>query len=1048
MPEKVIVQSAAAGRWLGLRLAEFTGICANYEFPFLSQIITSLLADGRHGTPATERPTVELLAWRIDSALRHCSGEPEFAGVIRYLADGDPLKRFALAKRVAVLFDQYRVYRPDLLLRWSGETVGTLQGDEAWQAKLWLAVDGGCAFDQALTERRAHGFRNVDASGLPTRLSIFAPSLMAPAYFDLLLQLAKVSEVHLFLLRPTPEYYADSLTPKQRARLSKEDQPEDVGHPLLASWGKADLEMTDLLLETEERLGVAVDSASEQFQEVDAADLLTTLQRDLFLAMGDDEKPAPAKPAVDAADRSVVLNACHCPMREVEVLYDHLLDCFEKYPALRPQDILVLTPEIEKYGPFIRAVFEYPERDSLKIPYAIVDRHPRSDSTLIDTFLTLLELPGTRFAAPDIFLLLNSRLLRRRFALTEDDLSLIRRWIEETGIRWGIDAAHRAAEHVPAINANTWRQGLDRLLLGFAMEGDGRSLFNGMLPAEGVEGDAAATLGRFIAAAEALFGVASNFVAPRPLAEWAGPLQKFVSDFLEPAEDKEAAALKHLRSVIDNLRTLAGATTPEEVEFKVVRQFLTDQVGTLEQRGSFLGGKVTFCALKPVRSIPAEVVCLLGMNDQVFPRRPQFSEFDLMSERRPGDPSAGADDRFAFLETVLSARRKLLISYVGRSIQDNKKTPPSVVVSELLDHLDQAFTFSEGRTAEEFLLVEHPLHAFSSAYFAPASQEGRLFSYSEANAEASRSIQAGSPIVERPFLSGCLPARLPARREIELGDFIRFWAGPCEYFVRRRLGITLGEEPACLAADEPFDLDALERYQIKQELLFGKLGMRLAGSPAAFAARGMLAPGMVGELQLRSMDVEVERFARIVRNHLPPSTKRQTKEIKLLLDDFTFSGQLHSFYGDRVLNFRCAKLKPKDHLRTWIEHLAFCVNDRGAGETRLVGTDAVTTFKKVENAAAELGSLCELMHEGQTRPLPFFPACAMAYATAEFCSDAEPLRSALQHWHGGWNSPGERENHYVARCFNVEDPLDEKFVAIARTVCGSLVSHSTTTTHS
>ena len=205
-------------------------------------------------------------------------------------------------------------------------------------------------------------------------------------------------------------------------------------------------------------------------------------------------------------------------MREVEVLYDQLLDCFETMPNLRPRDIIVMTPEIEKYAPLIRGVFGYPEKDSMRIPYSLADRHPRSESLPIDTFLTLLDLPGSRYTAPQIFALLGSRALRRRFHFSDEDLSLIRDWIEETAIRWGVDAADRTRAGLPGLDANTWRHGLNRLLLGYAMPGGNKHLFEGILPHDEVEGDGGEVLGRFISAAEALFRLTEKFEHPRPLA--------------------------------------------------------------------------------------------------------------------------------------------------------------------------------------------------------------------------------------------------------------------------------------------------------------------------------------------------------------------------------------------------------------------------------------------------------------------------------------------------------------------------------------------------
>jgi exodeoxyribonuclease V gamma subunit len=1047
-PEIVVVQSAAARRWLSLRLAQLQGVCANYEFPFLGTVIGQLIANAQDGPPLAERPATDLLTWRIDSALRRYAGEPEFASIARYLADGDSLKRFALAGRIAGLFDQYRVYRPDLLIKWAERGARTSSGNEAWQAKLWLDVDGSSDFDRTLAELRARGFSPAARAGVPARLSVFAPTTLAPAHLDLLFQLGSVCEVHLFLLRPSSTYHGDDLPPKMRAKRGlAEAAPGQAGNPLLASWGRAAAELTDLILETEDRLGVAAFSEADRFREVQSTNLLTTLQQQIFLGLDADPEPGQTKPAVAPADRSIVINACHSPMREVEVLYDQLLDCFARDPELRPRDILVMTPEIEKYAPLIRAVFEYPEDESWRIPYTIADRHPRSESVPIDMFLTLLRLGDSRYTAPDLFLLLGSRTFRRRFGFTDDDLELIRSWIEATAIRWGIDAPHKAAKDVPATEANTWRHGLDRLLLGFAMEGHGTQLFAGILPQDDVEGDGAETLGRFISAAEALFGIEAHLHSARPLAAWVEPLLRLVDDFFEPLDSTDVDDVRYLRRMIAHLGALAESMpAAEPIEFPVIRQFLADQVGEMEQRGSFLSGGVTFCALTPVRSIPAKIICVLGLNDQVFPRHPHLAEFDLMADRRRGDPAPGADDRFAFLETLLAARRKLSLSYVGRSVQDNKPNPPSVVVPELLDYLNRAFRFPDGQSSEQFLLVQHPLHAFSPRYFGAAGGDQRLFSYSRANAEASRAIQVGEALSARPFISAPLPDAAFGSREIELSELVRFWGNPCEYFVRQRLGLKLLETEECLPADEPFAVSAWEQYPIKQELLAQKLGFAPPGSPAAFAARGIFSPGMIGELQLRSLDAEVEQFARVVRDHLTPEEKQPPKDIKLLLDEFTLSGRLNSLHGPGTLHFRCAQLKPKDQLRAWIEHLALCAS---AGMARhrsiLIGTDALISFDHVDNAAAQLAGLCRGFADGATRPLPFFPASALGYAAAEIAMDENPLKEAQLKWNGGWKIEGENTNRYITCCFGAGAPLPEEFLAIAREVCLPLLANATTT---
>ena len=588
-PEIVVVQSLASRRWLSLKIAKLHGICANYAFPFLGDFVAQLVKQASPLEEPAEKMSTELLTWKIDSLLPQCLARKEFAPVAKYLRDGDPLKRFQLATRLANLFDQYRVYRPEMVSGWA-TSKGARSGDEAWQAALWRELGEAPGFDRALDRLRARGFE--DALELPPRLSVFAPASLPPAYLELLFQLARVRKVHLFLLRPSREYRGNDPTAKQRARLGLSASDPATGNPLVTSWGKVDADLTDLLLEKEERLGVPIRTGSEEFQEFQSPTLLDILKSDILAAQNrgaesvNGNETAPRVP-VSPGDRSLVLHSCYSPMREVEVLYDQLLDCFETMPDLRPRDILVMTPEIEKYAPLIRGVFGYPEKDSMRIPYSLADRHPRSESLPIDTFLTLLELPGSRYTAPQIFALLGSRALRRRFHFSDEDLSLIRDWIEDTAIRWGVDAADRARIGLPALDANTWRHGLNRLLLGYAMEGRER-LFEGILPHDEVEGDGAEVLGRFITAAEALFRLTENFEHPRPLASWVEPLQQVIEQFLDPVGEEELRDVRFLRMTIDRLRTLGEAVEAKSgVDFRLVRHHLTEQLAAMEQRGNF-----------------------------------------------------------------------------------------------------------------------------------------------------------------------------------------------------------------------------------------------------------------------------------------------------------------------------------------------------------------------------------------------------------------------------------------------------------------------------
>jgi exodeoxyribonuclease V gamma subunit len=1043
--EVIVVQSRGMARWISLRIAQISNICMNCEFPFPRAFIGRTLRAFFPAMADEEEFSVESMTWKINRLLPALAPQKEFALVKNYLDKEDGLKAFQLSEKIARLFDQYLVYRPEMLMGWERD-----RKENDWQAVLWrrLAGEGGslhlARLHESLSERLASGLAE---SRLLERVSIFGISSLPPFYLRVFIELSRHCEVNLFSLEPSQEYHGQDLSPKKKAKLRNslagrgvtvagDDFP--TGNPLLTSLGRLNRDFTEVRLELDERAGFVMREQAEQFVEPELKDLLHSLQSDILHARdhGDPEHP---KEEVSANDGSIQINACHSPMREIEVLYDHLLERFEQDPTLKPRDIIVMTPDIEKYGPFINAVFAYPEDSQRFIPFSVADRRPRSDSPAIQTFLSLLALPGSRYTASEVFSLLERTLIRRRFAFTDEDITLIRRWIAESGIRWGIDEPHRKAFRSPELDANTWMTGLKRFLLGYAMAGNNHTAFEGIMPYDEVEGGGAEVLGRFVSAVEALFRLTKELPAARALADWPDSLGAVIDQYFLADETEDISGLRLIRMALDQLRRTAKLVGGDQkVEFRVVRYHLQQLLDQGEQRGGFLTGGVTFCAIQPMRSVPARIICLVGMGDQDFPRRSQAQGFDLMArDRRCGDHSMRDDDRYAFLEALISARERLYISYVGRSAIDNEEIPPSVLVSELLDYLNQSFVFPNKRNARDWLTSEHRLHSFSLRYF--NGSDKRLFSYSESNAAASRSLCTISDQPPARFFDQPLAEPAEETRRIELKSLIGFFANPAKHFIRGRLGLWLDDQDDALEDSEPFELNALEGYILKQELVTNALANQTA-TLTDFAARGVLPSGEMGAAHFYPLLNATEEFRKTVEPELRGQKPDEPLLVDLRMDLFSLTGQIESIYRGRIVQFRCATLKPKDRMRAWVSHLVKCATDPGAErETVLIGSDEVVTFWPLKDASAIIASLLEIYWRGLSRALPFFPVSSLEYARTKLLpsgsADASPLKKARQKWNGSdWKDEGEKgekNDKYYAFCFLDPDPLDEEFESLA-----------------
>ncbi|MBI5013919.1 MAG: exodeoxyribonuclease V subunit gamma [Deltaproteobacteria bacterium] len=1051
-PEVIVVPSQGMGRWVSQELARRLGAWMNGRLvlpnAYLDELFRALPGGAARGAwdPAA-------LRWRVMGLLPPCLAREGFEAPRRYLAgEARQLKLYQLAGKIAEVFDGYALFRPEMALAWERGQGGDAADAAGWQVELWrllAAVDPHhrAALRRAFLERiRDPGFA-LPPGALPERVSVFGVSALPPFHLEALAALGERTEVHLFLASPCREYWADIVPGRVVSRRDREAgrgaHHWEEGNRLLASLGKAGRDFFGFVQELPAQ-------PREDWVEPGEDTLLQCLQSDILHLR---DRRGAGRRRLGSNDDSLRLHACHGALREVEVLRDRLLDLFDRDARLEPRHVVVMTPDLEAYAPFVEAVFDGP--GSPRIPFALADRTARGGSPLADAFLRVLALVGGRFGAARVLDLLEAPSVRRRFGFSTADVERAHAWVQETRVRWGADGENRRALGLPAFEENTWRAGLDRLLLGYAFPGGGARFFEGVLPYDDLEGgDDAQALGRLAEFTERLFIGVRSLEAPRDLGSWAEDLGALFDALFEAAdgEEREERLVRRAFEGLAEAGALSGYGEP--VDLEVVAASLGASLEAEPFGGGFLSGGVTFCALRPLRSIPFPVVCLLGMNDGAFPRATRPLGFDLTAaEPRPGDRSPRHEDRYAFLEALLAARRHLHVSYVGQSVRDGSDVPPSVVVSELLDAIDEGFAPAGGGPpapgwAREHLVVRHRLQAFSPAYFQPPSQGSPLapcplFSYSSENARASRHLAPGAPRRTQGLFLTCLPEPPEELRRVDLGDLVRFFSNPARYLFAVRLGLRLEGDDAVVEEREPFDVAGLERYDLEQRLLAAALaGSDLDQALPAARARGVLPHGRVGEGAFGDLRAEVEAFGDEIRPCLegrplePVTFERE-------VSGFTLSGRLEGLRCDRLVQFRPATVKARDRLRLWVHHLALnLVAEEGLPRSSLlVGKGEVVGLPPLEAAAERLRDLLDLYWEGLGRLLPFFPRASWAYAQ-RLGKDGDrwaARKAARSEWEGDFRKDPEAGDPHFARAFGREDPLGAEFEALAGRVFGPLL---------
>ncbi|OAS94163.1 exodeoxyribonuclease V subunit gamma [Escherichia coli] len=1022
-PEMILVQSTGMAQWLQMTLSQKFGIAANIDFPLPASFIWDMFVRVLPEIPKESAFNKQSMSWKLMTLLPQLLDREDFTLLRHYLTDdSDKRKLFQLSSKAADLFDQYLVYRPDWLAQWeAGNLVEGLGEAQAWQAPLWKAL---VEYTDELGQPRWHRanlyqrfIETLESAttcppGLPSRVFICGISALPPVYLQALQALGKHIEIHLLFTNPCryywgdikdPAYLAKLLTRQRRhsfedrelplfrdsenaGQLFNSDGEQDVGNPLLASWGKLGRDYIYLLsdLEGSQELDAFVDVTPDNLLHNIQSDILE-LENCAVAGVNIEEfSRSDNKRLLDPLDNSITFHVCHSPQREVEVLHDRLLAMLEEDPTLTPRDIIVMVADIDSYSPFIQAVFGSAPADRY-LPYAISDRRARQSHPVLEAFISLLSLPDSRFVSEDVLALLDVPVLAARFDITEEGLRYLRQWVNESGIRWGIDDDNVRELELPATGQHTWRFGLTRMLLGYAME-SAQGEWQSVLPYDESSGLIAELVGHLASLLMQLNIWRRGLAQERPLEEWLPVCRDMLNAFFLPDAETEAAMTLIEQQWQAIIAEGLGAQYGDAVPLSLLRDELAQRLDQERISQRFLAGPVNICTLMPMRSIPFKVVCLLGMNDGVYPRQLAPLGFDLMSQKpKRGDRSRRDDDRYLFLEALISAQQKLYISYIGRSIQDNSERFPSVLVQELIDYIgqshylpgDEALNCDESEArVKAHLTCLHTRMPFDPQNYQPGERQSYAREWLPA---ASQDGKAHSEFVQP------LPFTLP--ETVPLETLQRFWAHPVRAFFQMRLQVNFRTEDSEIPDTEPFILEGLSRYQINQQLLNALVEQDDAERLfRRFRAAGDLPHGAFGEIFWETQCQEMQQLAdRVIACRQPG----QSMEIDLACNGVQITGWLPQVQPDGLLRWRPSLLSVAQGMQLWLEHLVYCASG-GNGESRLfLRKDGEWRFPPLaaEQALHYLSQLIEGYREGMSAPLLVLPESGGAWLKT--CYDAQ-----------------------------------------------------------
>ncbi|MCB1264278.1 MAG: exodeoxyribonuclease V subunit gamma [Mycobacterium sp.] len=1042
----VVVPARGVERWLSQRLSHVLGrgtgadgVCAGVSFRSPASLITEIA-----GTRDEDPWSPDVMTWPLLEVIDAHLDQPWCATLANHLghfAVGEERtlrqgRRYGVARRLAGLFASYARQRPQLLAGWLDGEVDGLAEDLAWQPPLWRALADLMAIDppHARHAKTIAQLRESGSEQLPPRLSLFGHTRLAATDIELLEALAVHHEIHLWLPHPSAGLWTALEDLRGPVSRRSDTSHRRVGHPLLATLGRD-------LRELQRCLPGAV--ASDRFLPgVDHPDtLLGWLQSDIAAnaVRAQNRSPqnrspqdrSPQSRSLRDDDRSVQVHSCHGPARQVDVLREVLLGLLADDETLEPRDILVMCPDIETYAPLIVADFGLGEvvRDghpAHRLRVRLADRSLVQTNPLLAVASQLLSLTGSRVTATEVLDLANATPVRARFGFTDDDLQDITDWVREANIRWGLDPEHRAPYGVDFVH-NTWRFGLDRILTGVVLSDDSQGAIETTLPLDDVGSNSVELAGRLAEFCARLQVVTDSLSGTRPLREWLAALADGIR-LLTRVEDADAWQLSQLEREFNDVTATAGARDQTPLQLSDVAQLLRRHLAGRPTRANFRTGTLTVCTMVPMRSVPHRVVCLVGLDDTVFPRSGVLDGDDVLArEPMTGERDVRSEDRQLLLDAVCAATETLVITYTGADEYSGQQRPPAVPLAELLD----AFDVTTGEPVRERITVRHPLQPFDARNVQPGALTRRRpdtsFSF-DPTVQRAATVAAGHREDPPGFVAHPLPS--PDTADVSLAELTAFFRDPVKGFFRA-LDYTLPAEVDGIDDAIPVEIDALQEWTVGDRMLRDVLaGISPDRALKAEWCRGTLPPGQLGWRKAKEI---LDRVVQLAAEAMPlRSEPARAIDVDIELGaGRRLAGTVSPVYGARLVSVTYSRLDGKHLLAAWVPLLALAAHmpatdwsavciGRGKGR----GGPRRTQLAGPQTPAAELlRDLVAIYDAGRREPLPLPLKTSFAWAEARH-SGFDPVYAAGQRWRSA-NFPGEDAQPAHVRAWGPGATLDD-----------------------
>lgn len=1031
----IIVQNKDIAEWFQIKIAEKTGISANFSFQQPIEFLINLF-NNKNSPNIKQHAKETQISWFILKIILDSLNKNEFKMLKNYIDKEKKIEKInKLSEHISKLFKEYLMYKPEWINIWEeNKKIKNLNNHQIWQKKIWILLinelkkNNFNKFYIPQILKKITNLKNIFYNKkIPKKIIIYGINYFPIFYFKIINKIQKyinIDIIHLNLFKNLKLNYFNKINLNNKKNKNTPLNIKNNNKNITKFFFEKTIKKNTLIFLKLKK----INKITNLFKNFKKNSLLNNLKQEILNFKKNEKINYKIKPPkknskkikINKSDISLTFHSCNTKQTEIEVLYDYLLNLIKKDNKITPKDIIVMAPNISLYTSYINGVFgSIPKKK--RLPFQILDQNLINNNSTINAFIYLIKINKKKITTEKIFKLLEISELSEKFCIKNNQINLLKKWIHESGIRLNINNFNES-KNKKYMMQNTWSYGLNRIILGHIMNNK-HETWNNILPYNQQEILSFKLIEKFLEFIKLIKKWNKILTKKKKITEWIPICKKLLNNFFCFNIKNQLILIFIIKKWKEMLNDGEKTKIKNKIPISVIYDKIKKYFKKKNENEKFFSNNINFCSINKKRNIPFKIICLIGMNHSFYSNNEL--EFNLIKKNK-NEKNIKYQNQYFFLENLILASNFYYISYIKNNIYDNYEKYPYIITEEIINYINHKFYIKKNnisntkkniRDIKKHIIKKHQYTFIKKNIF--YLNKNKKY-YTKEEKQKKKKYLCITPIKQNKKKTNI----------IKLNELLFFYKNPIKYFFNKKLKTNFSINNRKILNKEIFELDKLDQLKFNKILL--KLIIKKKTKKQIiklFMSTGLFPIRNFGKIYIEEQIKNITPLTKKIKKILK---KKINKSFSLKFNKTIIKGRLIKINSNSIIRYKPSILTINDGFSLWIEHLIFCSCFKPCTSYYLGIKNSEWYFKKIDSKEAKkyLKKIIIEYKKGINFPLILFQKsgwkwlnCFYNKKNKEFdFKSKEKIKKAkkkiIQSLKGTLNQKGELNDIYNMKIFN------------------------------